>query len=148
MCPRERLVLPGESGLVLSGWKVWEGSRWTCEGRRPGLLGREKAMWELSGLGCREQGTGGGQKTRAGETLCRLICSDLLVESAVESTGRRKPGGYSIEQQEPQRPPVWESWREQRARYLKALSFLRGAVSRKPTLGPSVQHRGPAALVC
>lgn len=94
------------------------------------------------------QGAGGGQKTRAGETLCRLICSDLLVESAVESTGRRKPGGYSIEQQEPQRPPDWESWREQRARYLKALSFLRGAVSRKPTLGPSVQHRGPAALVC
>lgn len=80
--------------------------------------------------------------------LGRLICSDLLVESAVESTGRRKPGGYSIEQQEPQRPPDWESLREQRARYLKALSFLRGAVSRKPTLGPSVQHRGPAALVC
>lgn len=75
-----------------------------------------------------------GQKTRAGQTL--------------ESTGRRKPGGYSIEQREPQRPPDWESWREQRARYLKALSFLRGAVSRKPTLGPSVQHRGPAALVC
>lgn len=80
--------------------------------------------------------------------LGKLICSDLLVESAVESTGRRKPGGYSIEQREPQRPPDWESWREQRARYLKALSFLRGAVSRKPTLGPSVQHRGPAALVC
>lgn len=30
MYPRERLVLPGESGLVLSGWKVREGSRWTC----------------------------------------------------------------------------------------------------------------------
>lgn len=47
MYPRERLVLPGESGLVLSGWKVREGSRWTCGGRRPGLLGRERAMWEL-----------------------------------------------------------------------------------------------------
>lgn len=80
--------------------------------------------------------------------LGRRGCSDLHVESAVESTGRRKPGGYSIEQQEPQRLPDWESWREQRARYLKALSFLRGVVSRKPTLGPSVQHRGPAALVC
>lgn len=32
-------------------------------------------------------------------------------------------------------------------RYLKALGFLRGAVSRKATLGPFVQHRGPDALV-
>lgn len=58
---------------------------------------------------------------------CRLICSDLHVESAVESTGRRKPGGYSIEQREPQRPPDWESWREQRARVFKSSELSQGS---------------------
>lgn len=40
------------------------------------------------------QGAGGGQKTRAGET--RVLRPAR--QSAVESTGRRKPGGYSTEQ--------------------------------------------------
>lgn len=73
------------------------------------------------------------------------MCLDLHVGSLSFSAGG-KPGGYSIEQ-EPQRAGESRGLRQAGRRYLKALGFLRGAVSRKATLGPFVQHRGPDALV-
>lgn len=59
--------------------------------------------------------------------LGRLICSDLLVESAMESTGRRKPGGYSIEQREPQRPPDWESLERAEGSVFKSSELSQGS---------------------
>lgn len=93
------------------------------------------------------QGARGGQKIRAGEAgmqtdVLRPACwiPPLLCQ---EGGGSQEATALSRSPRELERVEGRQAGR----RYLKALGFLRGAVSRKATLGPFVQHRGPDALV-